>query len=370
MAFGEFIASRMEAGRRKHKRDKINAMIADSYVEGETTPYVDEEANFMAESLSPAEHEQIDYQGSAPGLVESQGPGYIDMPGVVNRMAQGGFGMEAIALQDSMNKAGPDLSNETRTYNAFRDLPGGQDEQDAYLRWKRAQPTTDLGGRVVAPRPTDPTKVDVVGVKTLPPKEQLPYLGRKEKQKQKIASAVKKAAAKPKATLAMGQAEQRTNRLKTAIAKAKEQASAWTTGPAATTSSIPGTPAYDLSQTLQTVKANIGFDALNAMRQSSPTGGALGQVSERELGYLQSVLSSLEQAQSPSQLQENLSIAETQIEESWKRIADAYQQDYGEPMQEQEKQVKFTTYATKGDQTIGSNDGSTWFDVKTGKRVR
>ena len=38
------------------------------------------------------------------------------------------------------------------------------------------------------------------------------------------------------------------------------------------------------------------------MRDASPTGGALGQVSERELGYLQSVLGSLEQSQTADEL--------------------------------------------------------------------
>lgn len=71
-------------------------------------------------------------------------------------------------------------------------------------------------------------------------------------------------------------------------------------------SSVPGSPAYDLGQTIDTIKANIGFDALQAMRDASPTGGALGQVSERELAQLERVLGSLDQAQTPKQLAENL----------------------------------------------------------------
>ena len=55
-----------------------------------------------------------------------------------------------------------------------------------------------------------------------------------------------------------------------------------------------------------TIGANISFEYLNAMRQSSPTGGALGNVTERELKFLQSVAGSLDQAQSAEQLLENL----------------------------------------------------------------
>jgi len=69
---------------------------------------------------------------------------------------------------------------------------------------------------------------------------------------------------------------------------------------------IGGTPAFDLAQTVNTIQGNIGFAELQAMRDASPTGGALGQVSERELQLLSSVISALDTAQSPSQLKENL----------------------------------------------------------------
>ncbi|WP_226552980.1 cell wall hydrolase [Celeribacter naphthalenivorans] len=67
-----------------------------------------------------------------------------------------------------------------------------------------------------------------------------------------------------------------------------------------------GTNAHDLQNTLRTVQANIGFDRLQQMREASPTGGALGAVSERELTELQAVLGSIQQSQSKEQLQRNL----------------------------------------------------------------
>lgn len=69
---------------------------------------------------------------------------------------------------------------------------------------------------------------------------------------------------------------------------------------------IPGTNAYDVSALATTIRANIGFDRLQQMREASPTGGALGAVSERELTELQSVLGSLDQAQSQEQFERNL----------------------------------------------------------------
>lgn len=72
------------------------------------------------------------------------------------------------------------------------------------------------------------------------------------------------------------------------------------------TSGVGGSPANDLQATLDSVKANIGFDRLQAMREASPTGGALGAVSDTEQRLLQSVYGSLSTSQSQSQLKFNL----------------------------------------------------------------
>lgn len=69
---------------------------------------------------------------------------------------------------------------------------------------------------------------------------------------------------------------------------------------------IPGSTAVDLRANLDTIKANLGFDTLQAMRESSPTGGALGQVAVQELNSLQSTVASLDREQSPEQLLANL----------------------------------------------------------------
>ena len=71
-------------------------------------------------------------------------------------------------------------------------------------------------------------------------------------------------------------------------------------------SSLPGTGAHDVSAMLNTIRANVGFDRLQAMRASSPTGGALGAVSDSENKMLQSTLGALEQSQSPQQFARNL----------------------------------------------------------------
>ena len=80
-----------------------------------------------------------------------------------------------------------------------------------------------------------------------------------------------------------------------------------TTGLAAQlTAGIGDTPARNVNGLLDTVRANIGFDQLQQMRDASPTGGALGQVTERELQLLQSVLGSIDTTQNTGQVQDNL----------------------------------------------------------------
>lgn len=71
-------------------------------------------------------------------------------------------------------------------------------------------------------------------------------------------------------------------------------------------SGVGGTGARDLRGLLDTIRANAGFDRLQQMRDASPTGGALGAVSERELAFLQSTIGNLEQSQSTEQLKFNL----------------------------------------------------------------
>jgi len=69
---------------------------------------------------------------------------------------------------------------------------------------------------------------------------------------------------------------------------------------------VPGTQAYDVGQLIETIKANSGFDRLQAMRDSSPTGGALGAINKSEMDLLQAALGNLSQSQSAEQLKYNL----------------------------------------------------------------
>lgn len=67
----------------------------------------------------------------------------------------------------------------------------------------------------------------------------------------------------------------------------------------------PGGEAGILRNRIATLKANLGFDRLQKMRDESPTGGALGQVAVQELEALQASVASLSPLQSPEELSSN-----------------------------------------------------------------
>lgn len=86
------------------------------------------------------------------------------------------------------------------------------------------------------------------------------------------------------------------------------------------TRGVGGTPAHDLAAEVDTIKANIGFEALQEMRANSQTGGALGQVAVRELDLLQATIANLETSQSGDQFRRNLD----RVEQQYTRTLQAY----------------------------------------------
>lgn len=114
-------------------------------------------------------------------------------------------------------------------------------------------------------------------------------------------------------------------------------------------SNIAGSDAYDFNARIETIKANIGFDKLQAMRDASPTGGALGQVSEMELRQLNASMGNLDIGQSPEQLRENLIAVREQYIRTIRAIEaqrQGYQQMQGGGGLTQSIQNLINTYAS------------------------
>lgn len=138
-----------------------------------------------------------------------------------------------------------------------------------------------------------------------------------------------KIAALPRRRAAVEKIDTTTDRLMEDIDTAISQVSTLTAGPGGTLLAVfPGTTARDLQATLDTIKANVGFEALQAMRDASKTGGALGSITERELDLLQATLANFQVGQSPSQLIDNLKKARRRIAENAGAARRALEGDY------------------------------------------
>jgi hypothetical protein len=146
---------------------------------------------------------------------------------------------------------------------------------------------------------------------------------------------------------------------------------------------IPGTPQRDLAGNLATIKANIGFDRLQEMREMSPTGGALGQVSNLENQLLQATRGNLEQSQSREQLLNNAVMLRNQyldtIHGTPEEIAELVRQGLVSPEQaaklSERTPLPFDDFGNPiGEQSAQPEQdiapGTTAINPQTGERIR
>lgn len=89
---------------------------------------------------------------------------------------------------------------------------------------------------------------------------------------------------------------------------------------------VPGSDAYNMRRTVDMIKANLGFNELSAMRQASPTGGALGNISNQEIKYLQATIANLDPDQSAEQLSANIDKIVTHYT-NWKNVVMQHRQE-------------------------------------------
>lgn len=102
----------------------------------------------------------------------------------------------------------------------------------------------------------------------------------------------------------------KTDLVLSTIQRARDKAGAFTTGMGSLLSSVPGSGARDMKELVGTIQANVGFQELQDMRSNSPTGGALGQVSDMENRLLQATKGALDTGQSKEQFLKNIKILE------------------------------------------------------------
>lgn len=134
----------------------------------------------------------------------------------------------------------------------------------------------------------------------------------------------------PQAQRALQDAELSSQNIMRVVGQVRNDAQkAFTTGfTGSIAGSVAGSPAYDLKQNLDTLRANAAFGTLQNMRNNSPTGGALGAISEKELALLEAAFTNLNNSQSYDQFMQNLQAFETQNQASLGAMRRAYDEDY------------------------------------------
>jgi hypothetical protein len=142
--------------------------------------------------------------------------------------------------------------------------------------------------------------------------------------KKKAELQVARAAAFPQLEGAFQSASAKSDVVTDTIDEVLPKVGAATAGFGSLLAAIPGTPAADLAANIDTILANVGFEELQAMRDNSPTGGALGQVAVRELELLQATRANISNSQSPAQLRRNLLKLKEQVKGSRRRLENAF----------------------------------------------
>lgn len=144
--------------------------------------------------------------------------------------------------------------------------------------------------------------------------------------------AATRAAAKPDATAALGDATNNFDRLAKEVKGIMDDpALSRITGLYGKIPNVPGSPATNVAARLEAVKSQVAFAVLQAMRNMSKTGGALGQVSNFEEQMLQNNLAAItDRNQSHESMKANLQKILDYAEGAKNRLSKAYKDTYNE----------------------------------------
>jgi len=242
-------------------------------------------------------------------------------------------GAQAIGKSLGMGARGRGPSA-VQEYDFYQNLT--PDNKKTFLQIKRAQPNAkfvDTGPTVDVFDPITAQPIAQID-KGLAPKDQPSAIGEAATVKADVALASKKKAFKPKAKSTILDLERQTSTVNRNIDEALATISPFSTGAASWFKFMPNSEAGKLDRILGTIKANVGFDKLQRMRDNSPTGGALGQVSELENKLLQAVNGALDPTQRDL-LETNLSEIKRLYTEVLAERKAAYNTDYGDEFEVQ-----------------------------------
>jgi hypothetical protein len=90
---------------------------------------------------------------------------------------------------------------------------------------------------------------------------------------------------------------------------------------------MPASEARALANVVESLQATLGFDALQEMRANSPTGGALGNVTDFENRRLSSTITSLDTGVEGSTFLERLQILRSERADALRRMRQGLDRD-------------------------------------------
>lgn len=228
---------------------------------------------------------------------------------------------------------GQDTPASVREYQYYENLP--PDQQQRYLSVKRAAPRMDLGSQVVVLGPDNQPAATFQ--KDLPPASQPENISAQEQARVQGKAKAEWQTKEPILLNNIGSMTDKNAVIDQTIDQTKNLLSGLSAEFGTVFKNLPASEAKRVSNLLDTIKANIGFAALQEMRNNSPTGGALGQVSEMENRLLQAVWGSLDQAGDIGDMIKVLDRIKMQRQATLERLQWAYDQDrnrYGSSLQE------------------------------------
>ena len=237
------------------------------------------------------------------------------------------------------------INNETGTVDSIS-IPGAQREQKTFgnvsitdpitgltrtgardmttgkIQWD--EPTSSPSGGGGAAAPAQGATLTMPDGSPLPPGVNLVEMAKKRAD-----AAVKRAEDFPQATQSVQDAAANLSRMKEAARAVMDNpALSRITGKMGVLPNIPGGDAANVQADLNNLKSQITTSVLQSMRNASKTGGALGNVSDKENALLERNLAALDQTQSPEKFKKSLQAIIDYADGATQRVQDAYYQTY------------------------------------------
>lgn len=206
-----------------------------------------------------------------------------------------------------------------------------------FMALQRANPTVDLGNRVVQLNQSDPSADPLVSLeKELTPAQEPANIAASEEATQTARLGAQRVfeAGGAQATLNVVQAQ--SDKMLAAIEAILEHPGTdaavgfGAINPLTLGSRLPTTEANDARALIQQFRNVVFVESLNNIRAQSETGGAVGQVSDTEGLRLESMMGSLDRTQSDEQFREQLGIIKDQVVKMRKLSGDAFELEFGE----------------------------------------